>query len=285
VDVVDESTGRVVAQPFDRPKAGARVRPLGHRLHVGGEGRDQGDDRGQDGDSSSPRGPARILDNANTFPDTLITTPAAQRCLAEERQPPTPLLTRPQHGVQPRLPVRITPASYLRAFDAYARAIARVAPGIPLLGPALALPRQHLGWITTLLDGPHPGLRVITVHRYPYSACAAPGQLTYPTIARLLSNQATTGMAATVRSAGQLASHAGLPLRVTELNSVTCGGTLGVSKEAPVGFTAIRLHFALDTDATPEQLETLVKLSKRYCVVYQTLEKSPALTTTAAVEK
>jgi uncharacterized OsmC-like protein len=55
-------------------------------------------------------------------------------------------------------------------------------------------------------------------------------------------------------------------------------GTLGVSKEVPVGFQSIRLHFDLDTDATPEQLQTLIKLTERYCVVYQTLAKPPALT-------
>ena len=54
-------------------------------------------------------------------------------------------------------------------------------------------------------------------------------------------------------------------------------GTLGVSKEVPVGFRAIRLHFALDTDATPEQLATLEKLTERYCVVLQTLRTPPAL--------
>ena len=48
-------------------------------------------------------------------------------------------------------------------------------------------------------------------------------------------------------------------------------GTLGISKEVPVGFTGIRLHFDLDTDATDEQLQSLEKLTKRYCVVFQTL--------------
>ena len=57
-------------------------------------------------------------------------------------------------------------------------------------------------------------------------------------------------------------------------------GTLGVSKDAPVGFTAIRLSFELDSDATPEQVETLMKLTRRYCVVYQTLVKSPVITET-----
>jgi uncharacterized OsmC-like protein len=48
-------------------------------------------------------------------------------------------------------------------------------------------------------------------------------------------------------------------------------GTLGVAKEAPVGFTAIRLSFELDTDASEEQMATLLRLTERYCVVYQTL--------------
>jgi uncharacterized OsmC-like protein len=54
-------------------------------------------------------------------------------------------------------------------------------------------------------------------------------------------------------------------------------GTLAVDRDAPVGFTDIRLSFALDTDATEEQLDTLLKLTERYCVVLQTLAKSPAL--------
>jgi uncharacterized OsmC-like protein len=50
-------------------------------------------------------------------------------------------------------------------------------------------------------------------------------------------------------------------------------GTLGVSKDAPVGFKQIRLHFDLDTDASEEQLATLIRLTERYCVVYQTLSR------------
>jgi len=48
-------------------------------------------------------------------------------------------------------------------------------------------------------------------------------------------------------------------------------GTLGVSKDVPVGFREIRLRFDLDTDATEEQIATLLRLTERYCVVYQTL--------------
>jgi uncharacterized OsmC-like protein len=52
-------------------------------------------------------------------------------------------------------------------------------------------------------------------------------------------------------------------------------GTLGVRKDVPVGFSDIRLRFELDTDATGEQLDALLKLTERYCVIYQTLKNSP----------
>ena len=55
-------------------------------------------------------------------------------------------------------------------------------------------------------------------------------------------------------------------------------GTLGVAKDAPVGFQRIRLHFELDTDASEDQLSTLFRLTERYCVVYQTLRQSPEMT-------
>lgn len=55
-------------------------------------------------------------------------------------------------------------------------------------------------------------------------------------------------------------------------------GTLGVSKEVPVGFREIRLHFELETDAPEEQVANLIRLTERYCVVYQTLRSGPAIT-------
>src|SRR6266581_1495685 len=54
-------------------------------------------------------------------------------------------------------------------------------------------------------------------------------------------------------------------------------GTLGVAKEAPVGFAAIRLRFEVDTDAPQDKLEQLLKLTERYCVVYQTLRSAPPI--------
>ena len=52
-------------------------------------------------------------------------------------------------------------------------------------------------------------------------------------------------------------------------------GTLGVARDASVGFSDVRLHFDLETEATPQQLAKLLELAERYCVVYQTLRNSP----------
>ncbi len=54
-------------------------------------------------------------------------------------------------------------------------------------------------------------------------------------------------------------------------------GTLGVAKDAPIGFKTIRLRFDLDTDATAEQIATLIRLTERYCVVFQTLNQPPKI--------
>jgi uncharacterized OsmC-like protein len=70
-----------------------------------------------------------------------------------------------------------------------------------------------------------------------------------------------------------------IPVRggtVTAEGDLDFRGTLGVSKEAPVGFQAIRLTFALDTDAGNEELATLLKLTERYCVVLQSLRVPPS---------
>ena len=54
-------------------------------------------------------------------------------------------------------------------------------------------------------------------------------------------------------------------------------GTLGVSKEVPVGFKSIRLNFSLTSNATAEQMESLIKLTERYCVVYQTIANGASI--------
>lgn len=66
--------------------------------------------------------------------------------------------------------------------------------------------------------------------------------------------------------------------RVTAEGDLDFRGTLGVAKDAPVGFRDVRLRFDLDCDASGEQLATLLKLTERYCVIYQTLRHPPAMT-------
>jgi uncharacterized OsmC-like protein len=69
---------------------------------------------------------------------------------------------------------------------------------------------------------------------------------------------------------------------VTAEGDLDFRGTLGVARDAPVGFRDIRLRFDLETDATEEQRATLLKLTERYCVVLQTLRQPPAVS--AAIE-
>jgi len=60
-------------------------------------------------------------------------------------------------------------------------------------------------------------------------------------------------------------------------------GTMGVDRDSPVGFRAIRLHFDLETDATRDELEALLRSTERYCVVYQTLASGPDLSVESTI--
>jgi len=88
--------------------------------------------------------------------------------------------------------------------------------------------------------------------------------------------EALVGCAGVTLSA--VATALGIPLRDATIRAegdLDFRGTLGVSKDVPVGFKQIRLHFDLDTDASEEQRANLIRLTERYCVVYQTLNHSP----------
>jgi uncharacterized OsmC-like protein len=84
--------------------------------------------------------------------------------------------------------------------------------------------------------------------------------------------EALVGCAGVTLSA--VATALNIPLRGATIRAegdLDFRGTLGVSKDVPVGFKEIRINFDLDTDATDEQVATLIRLAERYCVVYQTL--------------
>jgi uncharacterized OsmC-like protein len=70
--------------------------------------------------------------------------------------------------------------------------------------------------------------------------------------------------------------------RVSAEGDLDFRGTLGVAKDAPVGFANIRLRFDLDTDAPQDRLDQLLKLTERYCVVYQTIKAGPPVAVTMA---
>ena len=83
-----------------------------------------------------------------------------------------------------------------------------------------------------------------------------------------------------------VATSLGLPVRdarITAEGDLDFRGTLGVAKDAPVGFREIRLSFAVEGELSGDQLATLLKLTERYCVVLQTLKQSPAISVTSPI--
>jgi hypothetical protein len=142
------------------------------------------------------------------------------------------------------LPSSLTAGTYATRFAADARFLRAVVPNVPLQGPALADPRRSRGWISRLLAGRHPRLDAVTVHEYPFTACARLGAGAYPTIGKLLGTRVTTRMADAVAPAVRLARRSSLPVRVSEFNSVTCGGVAGVSNSFATALWAPSALFA-----------------------------------------
>jgi hypothetical protein len=124
---------------------------------------------------------------------------------------------------------RFSPARYAEEFASYARALARVTPGIPLAGPETSYPLRDLAWEGRLLGTDAGRLGMITIHRYPLTACARPNAPAFSTVPRVLSPRSASGLQSDVAPALRLARRVGLPVRMTELNSVTCEGRRGVS--------------------------------------------------------
>jgi hypothetical protein len=192
------------------------------------------------------RGGVRLILDLNLVTDTPLK--AAELAAAAERELPRGSIVAFEIGNEPDLythsywasivhgtlpghvlPPGISAETYALAYESFAKVLARLAPSAPLVGPALGNPFYDASWISHLLSAPHPRLGIVSGHRYQYSGCAARSSRSYPTIARLLSEHATAGTAQTLTPAVRFAHRAGLPFRLTELNSVTCGGLAGVS--------------------------------------------------------
>lgn len=127
------------------------------------------------------------------------------------------------------LPAAISALSYTHDFQLYARALARATPGLPLIGPALSNPALNIGWFRSLVAHERSRLVMLSAHQYPFSRCVPRSSRAYPSIGRILSERASAGIARRLTPVIRLAHRAGLPLRLTELNSVTCGGVRGIS--------------------------------------------------------
>ncbi|MGO9901103.1 MAG: glycosyl hydrolase family 79 C-terminal domain-containing protein [Solirubrobacteraceae bacterium] len=126
-------------------------------------------------------------------------------------------------------------------------AVRRALPRLPIAGPALG--GSGSGWAGDLgrFIAAEPGLALVTVHQYPLQGCfAQPSSPQYPTIAHLLSAYATTAFAQSMTPLLAIAHAHRLALRVDELNSVTCGGTTGVSDTFASALWALGTTFALD---------------------------------------
>jgi hypothetical protein len=127
-------------------------------------------------------------------------------------------------------PPEFTPDTYVQAFADYAQVLGESAPDVRLIGPAVAHPRLSLPFISALIADQRPELGMVTGHFYPYSDCVKrPTAPDYPTVPRLLSRQATSDFATYLAPAVATAHAARLKFRLTEFNSVTCGGKPRVS--------------------------------------------------------
>jgi Glycosyl hydrolase family 79 C-terminal beta domain len=129
-------------------------------------------------------------------------------------------------------PVGYSFTNYLREFDTFAAALQGLSQPVSLGGPVFTT--SVYGWMQYLpsfLTAQAPRLKAVTYHRYPLSACSwsAPGSSTDPTIANLLADKSAKSIAQGVAPFVTQTQSYGKPLRISEINSVSCGGKAGVS--------------------------------------------------------
>jgi hypothetical protein len=134
-------------------------------------------------------------------------------------------------------------ADYRRDYQDYARALSARVPGIPLGAPEII--SSKLDWLAAVsgLGRLDPGF--MSIHRYASSTCLPPTSAHYPTIPLLLADASSHGVARTTEPAVQFAHSKGTPLRLTEVNSISCGGNRGVANSFATALWAPDLLFEL----------------------------------------
>ncbi len=124
---------------------------------------------------------------------------------------------------------RYTSSQYISLFRSYASAVRQAVPKARMAGPEVFFAGKDADWIQQLVNAQRSRLGMLTVHRYPLSACTSSTAGDYATIARVLGQNASGGLANELVDAVHIAQRTRLPLRLSEFNSVTCGGRSGVS--------------------------------------------------------
>ncbi len=139
----------------------------------------------------------------------------------------------------PGRPSSYDPAAYLNDFGRIAQALPR---GVPVVGPATGAPRYQAAVPQFLVRERDVGM--VTLHRYPLARCHPGSAAQVPSISHLLAPSSSDGLAASVAATAALAHAHHIPLRIDELNSVSCGGQLGVSNTMAAALWSLDTLFA-----------------------------------------
>lgn len=161
---------------------------------------------------------------------------------------------------------RYTESAYLARFRAYDQALVQAVPNVPVSGPDAYFPVRGLGWMRWLGSRRQADrIVMLTIHRYALASCTKSTDHDYASIPHLLAQYTTGGLAHSAVSAVAVAKQMHLPLRVSEFNSVTCGGSHGVSDSFAtalwaadalfsiwnVGLSGVNFHIQLDAPNAP----------------------------------
>jgi hypothetical protein len=133
------------------------------------------------------------------------------------------------------------PRSYAKQFATFAPAVQAAAPGVPLLGPETSNPVAP--WSAELVDG-HLPVGELTAHTYPMQTCQTPGTFRYPSIAGYRSGGVVRYWRAANARLATLAHRHGIPYRVTEMGSASCGGMIGVTDTEATALWAVNQLFS-----------------------------------------
>ncbi len=254
-------------------RTGSFLKATGSRVLIGlnfaGPGHSIGPDWARAAAAGLPRGSIQAFEVGNE-PDLYGVVPLYQT-----------------HGSSPAGPARYNRYArrrsyrfdrYRAEFGRFARRVRRAVPHARLAGPGFATSRW-IGGVPRFVGAERASLGLLTYHRYPLRSChLRPGAAQYPTIEHLLSDASSRGLADQVAGYAALARRSGLPFRVDEMNSVSCGGTRGVGNSfasalwasdtlfelARLGAAGVNFHGRYHTFYSPFYFRRLRERARRW---------------------